>query len=34
MEVNRIAIIVAKVSAGSIVVLMGFEILSFPLNII
>ena len=34
MEANRIAIIVANVSAGFIVVLMGFEMLPFPLNII
>jgi len=34
MEANRIAIIVANVSAGFIVVLMGFEMLPFPLNTI
>jgi hypothetical protein len=34
MEANRIAITVANVSAGFIVVLMGFEMLPFPLNTI
>ena len=34
MEANRTAIIVANVSTGSIVVLIGFEMLPFPLNVI
>jgi len=34
MEVKKIATIVANVSAGFVVVLVGLEMLPFPLNII
>jgi len=34
VEAKKIAIIVADVSAGFIVVLVGLEILSFPLNVV
>lgn len=34
MEAKKIAIIVADVSAGFIVVLVGLEMLSFPLNVV
>lgn len=34
MEVKKIATIVANVSAGFVVALVGLELLSFPLNII
>jgi len=34
VEAKKIAIIVADVSAGFIVVLVGLEMLSFPLNVV
>jgi len=34
MEIKKIAVIVANISAGFIVVLVGLTMLSFPLNLV